>query len=158
MASGSGSNFQALCDGISDGRIPNASIVHLIVNRSKAYATTRAENKSIPWEYFNLISHRFQEKGEKDAQKLQGARDKYDAALASKILEHRPHLVVLAGWMQIFGAGFLDPLTTKGIRIINLHPALPGKCLFVVSAPPPANVFQVHTMVPTREFLTHGGK
>ena len=65
MASGNGSNFQALCDAISDGRIPNASIVRLIVNRGKAYATTRAESKGIPWEYFNLISHGFQEKGEK---------------------------------------------------------------------------------------------
>ncbi|KAL6849090.1 Bifunctional purine biosynthetic protein ADE5,7 [Amphichorda felina] len=125
MASGNGSNFQALCDGISDGRIPDASIIRLIVNRGKAYATTRAESKGIPWEYFNLISHGFQEKGEKDPQKVQDARDRYDAALAAKILEHQPHLVVLAGWMQIFGEHFLDPLTAKGIRVINLHPALP---------------------------------
>jgi len=126
MASGNGSNFQALCDGISDGRIPNATIIRLIVNRGKAYATTRAEAKGIPWEYFNLISHGFQEKGEKDPQKIHEARGNYDAALAAKILEHKPHLVVLAGWMQIFGERFLDPLTAQGIRIINLHPALPG--------------------------------
>lgn len=133
MASGNGSNFQALCDGISDGRIPDASIIRLIVNRGKAYATTRAESKGLPWEYFNLISHGFQEKGEKDPQKVQDARDRYDAALAAKILEHQPHLVVLAGWMQIFGEHFLDPLTAKGIRVINLHPALPRK--FLLSYP-----------------------
>lgn len=135
MASGNGSNFQALCDGISDGRIPNATIIRLIVNRGKAYATTRAESKGIPWEYFNLISHGFQDKGEKVPQRIHEARGNYDAALAAKILEHKPHLVVLAGWMQIFGERFLDPLTAQGIRIINLHPALPGESLSLSSGP-----------------------
>ncbi|KAL2022371.1 hypothetical protein VTK56DRAFT_5438 [Thermocarpiscus australiensis] len=129
MASGNGSNFQALIDAVGAGRIPNSKITRLIVNRGKAYATTRAELAGIPWEYFNLISHGFQAKGEKDPQKVQDARDRYDAALAEKLLkgEFRPDLVVLAGWMYVFGKNFLDPLDAAGIKIINLHPALPGK-------------------------------
>lgn len=126
LASGNGSNFQALCDGVADGRIPNSKIVQLIVNRSKAYATTRAENKGIPWQYYNLISHGFQAKGEKDPETIQRGRDNYDLALAGKILEHKPDLIVLAGWMQIFGEHFLNPLTAAGCTIINLHPSLPG--------------------------------
>lgn len=43
MASGNGSNFQALIDAVAAGTIPNSKIMRLIVNRAKAYATTRAE-------------------------------------------------------------------------------------------------------------------
>lgn len=129
MSSGKGSNFQALCDGVADGRIPNAAICRLLVNRSKAYATTRAERHGVPWEYFNLVSHGFQSKGEKDATKVQEARERYDAALAQKVLasDPRPELIVLAGWMYIFGDKFLDPVAVAGIKVINLHPALPGQ-------------------------------
>ncbi|KAK3899713.1 formyl transferase [Staphylotrichum tortipilum] len=129
MASGNGSNFQALIDAVAAGRIPDSKILRLIVNRGKAYATTRADLAGIPWEYFNLISHGFQEKGEKDPLRVQESRDKYDAALAEKLLQgdFRPDLVVLAGWMYVFGKHFLDPLEAAGIKIINLHPALPGQ-------------------------------
>jgi phosphoribosylglycinamide formyltransferase len=129
MASGNGSNFQALIDGIASGKIPQSKIIRLYVNRGKAYATQRAEQAGIPWEYFNLISNGFQAKGEKDPQRLQEARDRYDAALAERLLrdeESTPDLVVLAGWMYVFGKAFLDPLEARGIKIINLHPALPG--------------------------------
>lgn len=129
MASGNGSNFQALIDAVAAGRIADSKITRLIVNRGKAYATTRADLAGIPWEYFNLISNGFQAKGEKDPQKVQESRDKYDAALAEKLLQgdYKPDLVVLAGWMYVFGKHFLDPLDAAGIKIINLHPALPGK-------------------------------
>ncbi|KAH7318247.1 formyl transferase [Stachybotrys elegans] len=128
MASGNGSNFEALIEGVNSGRIANSEIIRLIVNRGKAYAIQRAANHGIPSENFNLVTHKFQAKGEKDPQKLQEARDKYDAALAEKILglEVRPHLIVLAGWMHILSPGFLKPLAEAGILLINLHPALPG--------------------------------
>ncbi|KAL1890522.1 Bifunctional purine biosynthetic protein ADE5,7 [Sporothrix stenoceras] len=131
MASGNGSNFQALVDGIAAGSITNARITRLIVNRGKAFATQRAEKAGIPWEYFNLVTHGFQAKGEKDQAALQAGREQYDAALAQKILsgpsEDRPQLIVLAGWMHVFTKAFLDPLDAAGIKVINLHPALPGK-------------------------------
>jgi phosphoribosylglycinamide formyltransferase len=117
MASGNGSNFQALCDSVISGQIPNARIVRLIVNRQKAYAIKRAEHNGIPWDYFNLISHGFQAKTETSPQRLQEARDEYDAALAGKVLSSnpRPHLIVLAGWMHVFGENFLSPLKAEGI-------------------------------------------
>lgn len=129
MASGSGTNFQALINAVAEGRIPNSKVIRLVVNRGKAYCTKRAEQAGIPWEYFNLISNGFQAKGETDAQKLQQARDQYDAALAEKVLQDdtRPDLIVLAGWMYIFGESFLSPLEAAGIKCINLHPALPRK-------------------------------
>lgn len=132
MASGNGSNFEALIHAVNTGKVPNSKIIRLIVNRGKAYATKRAELAGIPWEYFNLISNGFQVKGEKDPQKLQEARAQYDAALAEMLLKDdlRPDLIVLAGWMHVFGKEFLDPLEANGVKIINLHPALPGiSCL-----------------------------
>ncbi|RYP61203.1 hypothetical protein DL771_010209 [Monosporascus sp. 5C6A] len=131
MASGNGSNFQALIDGVAAGRIPNSRIVRLVVNRAKAYATTRADRAGIPWEYFNLIGGGFMAKGERDEARVREARERYDAALAQRVLagsgdvRERPELVVLAGWMHVFGRAFLEPLEREGIRVINIHPALP---------------------------------
>lgn len=127
MASGSGSNFQALLDGLSTDRIPNAQIVRLFVNRKTAYAVTRAEKAGVPSEYFNMVSGGFQLKGEKDPEKQAEARTRYDAALADKVLAEKPDLVVLAGWMHVFTEGFLKPVGASGVRVINLHPALPGQ-------------------------------
>ncbi|KAG5756037.1 hypothetical protein H9Q72_008087 [Fusarium xylarioides] len=129
MASGFGSNFQALIDAISTGSLPNSRIISLIVNRRSAHATVRAEKAGIPWQYFNLISHGFLEKGETDEQKVTEGRRKYDAALAEKILsaDEKPELIVLAGWMHVFSTAFLDPIQKAGLNVINLHPALPGE-------------------------------
>ncbi|EXM34970.1 Formyl transferase, N-terminal [Fusarium oxysporum f. sp. vasinfectum] len=129
MASGFGSNFQALIDAISTGSLPNSRIISLIVNRRNAHATIRAEKAGIPWQYFNLISHGFLEKGETDEQKVTEGRRKYDAALAEKILsaDEKPELIVLAGWMHVFSTAFLDPIQKAGLNVINLHPALPGE-------------------------------
>ena len=44
LASGNGSNFQALIDATANGQIPNSQIIGLITNRKTAYATTRAAN------------------------------------------------------------------------------------------------------------------
>ncbi|KAK9435562.1 phosphoribosylglycinamide formyltransferase [Metarhizium brunneum] len=131
MASGFGSNFQALIDAVNEGKtIRNSQIIRLVTNRKNAYATTRAEGAGIPWDYFNLISHGFLPKGEKDEQKIAEARERYDAALAEKVLsadDKPPELIVLAGWMHIFSKEFLEPMEKAGARIINLHPALPGE-------------------------------
>lgn len=131
MASGFGSNFQALIDAISTGQLPNSRIISLITNRKNAHATVRAEKAGIPWDYFNLISNGFLRKGETDEQKIAEGRQKYDAALAARILstdeKEKPELIVLAGWMHVFSSAFLEPLDKVGVRIINLHPALPGE-------------------------------
>lgn len=128
MASGNGSNFQALFDGLATNRIPDAQIVRLFVNRKSAYAATRAEKAGVPSEYFNMVAGGFQPKQEKNPVKLTEARTRYDAALAEKVLAEKPDLVVLAGWMHVFTVHFLEPLDEHGVRVINLHPALPGEC------------------------------
>lgn len=134
MASGSGSNFQALLDGLATNRISNAQIVRLFVNRKTAYAVTRAEQAGVPSEYVNMVAGGFQLKGEKNLEKLKEARTKYDAALAAKVLFEKPDLVVLAGWMHVFTEAFLRPVEERGVRVINLHPALPGESFFSAAA------------------------
>lgn len=84
----------------------------------------------IPWDYFNLISNGFLRKGETDEQKVAKGRQRYDAAMAARILstgKERPELIILAGWMHVFSSAFLEPIETAGVRIINIHPALPRK-------------------------------
>jgi phosphoribosylglycinamide formyltransferase len=69
-------------------------------------------------------------KGETDEQKVADGRQKYDAALAARVLsadKERPELIILAGWMHVFSSAFLEPIERAGTRIINIHPALPGK-------------------------------
>lgn len=127
LCSGNGSNLQALIDAVESGKIPRSKIIKVIYNRSAAYAKTRAANAGIPTKYFNLVSEGFQQKGEKDQAKLKDARSRYDAALADVILQDKPDLVVLAGWMHVFSEPFLTPLDAAKVQAINLHPALPGE-------------------------------
>jgi phosphoribosylglycinamide formyltransferase len=67
--------------------------------------------------------------GKYKAQYGDAAREHYDADLAKIILDlqPRPDLIVCAGWMHIVTPHFLNPIAEAGIKIINLHPALPGE-------------------------------
>ncbi|KAI0869386.1 formyl transferase [Hypoxylon argillaceum] len=125
LASGNGSNLQALLDACVSGTIAG-TIVKVTVNRKDAYAVKRAESAQppIPTDYFNLVKHGFLAAGEKDPQKVKEARFKYDAALAERILEDKPDLIVLAGWMHVMSTGFLNPIAAAGVPIINLHPGM----------------------------------
>lgn len=43
------------------------------------------------------------------------------------MLADAPDLVVCLGFMHVLSEGFLTPLEAAGLRIVNLHPALPGE-------------------------------
>ena len=53
----------------------------------------------------------------------QGTMCRYDAELAERVAAFEPDWVLLAGWMRLLSAAFLDRFHG---RVINLHPALPG--------------------------------
>lgn len=111
LASGTGTNFQALIDACDSGEL-DAEIVALATDK-KCPAVHRAEAAGIP-----IV---FQPWGPyKVAKKL---RETYDRDLAVRIMMFQPDLVVLAGWMRILTMGFLE---VYPMRVINLHPALPG--------------------------------
>jgi phosphoribosylglycinamide formyltransferase len=92
--------------------------VLVLSNRKAAYGLTRAETADppIPTRYLALQPY------------LKGAPDRtrmtYDAEIARIVLEAHPDIIVLAGWMHVFGDGFLDAV--GALPVINLHPALPG--------------------------------
>ena len=111
--SGSGSNLQAIIDATQNGRL-SAQVALVVSNRKAAYGLERARQANIPTLYHPLKPYR-------DAQK---SRDVYEADLAEKIRPYAPDLIVLAGWMHILGAPFIQQFPQK---IINLHPALPGQ-------------------------------
>ncbi len=112
LVSGSGSNLQAILDACAGGTVP-ADVVGVISNRRDAYGLVRAEQAGVPGRYFPYKPYR-------DAGR---SRTEYDADLAAEVAAFAPDVVVLAGWMHILSAAFLDRFPN---RVLNLHPALPG--------------------------------
>lgn len=106
LASGRGSNFQAIIDEIEAGKI-NASVKLLITDKADAYAIERAKKHSI--EYLNIKPRDFVSK------------DDFFVKIADEFRKRDIGLVVLAGFMRIVRQPLLDAFPNK---IINIHPAL----------------------------------
>ena len=107
LASGRGSNFQAIVDATNAGTC-SADIRVLIVNKPDAKAIDRAKENSIPAE--TLDRKQFKTREEMD-DRIKELLDKYEV-----------DLVVLAGYMLLLkGKKLLDVYQN---RIINIHPAL----------------------------------
>ena len=93
----------------------------------------RADKAGIPWTYHNLVKYKNAQpkdaSGKTTPEGITKARAQYDADLAQTILklDPRPDVIVCAGWMHIVTPSFLTPIAEAGIKIINLHPALPGE-------------------------------
>ncbi|KAF7971426.1 hypothetical protein HWV62_21184 [Athelia sp. TMB] len=129
LISGGGTNLQALIDALNTPRLPNAQIVLVFSNRKAAYGLTRASQASPPIKTAYLALQPFLKANPGKT------RDDYDAEVARIILLENPDLIVCAGWMHIFGDGFLNRVYPPGdhdtpgrvvVPVINLHPALPG--------------------------------
>jgi len=113
MISGKGTNLNALITAINKKKLW-ANIALVVSNRKEAYGLQIAERNKIPTLYFPLKSYLNDGK----------TREQYDADLAEKVSAYKPNLIVLAGWMHVFSPSFLNRFPNK---VINLHPALPGK-------------------------------
>ncbi|KAJ5637010.1 hypothetical protein N7490_006889 [Penicillium lividum] len=123
LISGNGSNLQAVIDQVAAGTL-NANIIRVLSNRKDAFGLERARKAGIPTEYHNLVKYKKQHAATPEG--VQAAREEYDAELARLILADQPELVVCLGFMHILSPQFLRPLEVANVRIINLHPALPG--------------------------------
>jgi phosphoribosylglycinamide formyltransferase 1 len=106
LLSGRGSNFEALAESVSAGRIPEAEIAIVISNQPDALGLKRAERRGIP---ARLIPS----KG------LQ--REAYDRQVAAVLQEYKVDLICLAGYMRLLSPYFV---TTFPQRILNIHPSL----------------------------------
>jgi phosphoribosylglycinamide formyltransferase-1 len=108
LISGHGSNLQAILDACASGEL-NARIVAVISNKPDAFGLERARRANVP----ALAKPNLKDQD----------RREYDAELADLAASFQPDWIVLAGWMRVLSAAFLDRFPQ---RVINLHPALPG--------------------------------
>ena len=102
LISGRGSNMQA----ILEARLP-VKIAAVISSNPNAHGLEVARQHGIP---ALALNHRDHE-----------TREEFDAALAARIDEFKPDLVVLAGFMRILTPNFVKDYNG---RLINIHPSL----------------------------------
>ncbi|GLQ97008.1 phosphoribosylglycinamide formyltransferase [Dyella mobilis] len=106
LASGRGSNAAALLAARERGELP-AEFVLVASDKADAGALQLAQLAGIP----TLVL---------DPRDYPDRRD-YDLALFERIAEHKPDLLVLAGFMRIIDGDALKPWAG---RMINIHPSL----------------------------------
>lgn len=104
LISGSGSNLQSIIDNADDIGIKIESVIS---NKADAFGLERAQKAGIATKF---IDHTQFE-----------TRENFDQALIQHINTINPQLVVLAGFMRILSADFINTFAGK---ILNIHPAL----------------------------------
>ena len=106
MASGAGTNFQALVEACEAGVLP-ARVELLVVNNPDCGAQHRAQRRGVPWQ---VLDHR-------DFP----SREALDQALTAAFRRAKVDLVVMAGWMRIVTADLIHAFPD---RLVNIHPSL----------------------------------
>lgn len=106
LISGSGSNLQALVDGVSSGDLA-IEIAAVISNKPDVMGLTRASKAGIPT---LVLDH-----------KNYTNREAFDIELMAAIDAYNPGLVVLAGFMRILTPAFTEHYLG---RMLNIHPSL----------------------------------
>jgi phosphoribosylglycinamide formyltransferase-1 len=106
LASGSGSNLQAILDACAARRIP-AEVAVVICNLPDARALQRARDARVP--ALALPHQEF------------ARREDYDARLVTELRARGVELVCLAGFMRIVTPVLLSAFPQ---RVINIHPSL----------------------------------
>ncbi len=106
LLSGRGSNFEALADSVTAGRIPGAEIALVISNRDGAPGIERARARGIAT---RVIPSKGLE------------REAYDRQVVAALQEKQVDLVCLAGFMRLLSPYFVAAYRH---RILNIHPSL----------------------------------
>jgi len=106
LLSGRGSNFVAIADSISAGRIPNAQIAVVISNKEDAPGISVAKQRG-------LKALAIPSKGK--------SREEHDREIVAALKEHKVDLVCLAGYMRLLSPWFVQQFPR---RILNIHPSL----------------------------------
>lgn len=106
LASGSGTNLQAILDGCRDGDLA-AEVAVVVVNVPDAKAKDRALAAGVP---ALVVDHR-----------AFGSREDFDRAVLAALKLHRVDLVCLAGFMRLLSPVLVEAYQNK---ILNIHPAL----------------------------------
>jgi len=104
LISGSGSNLQSLID---HSKNINLEISCVISNNSDAYGLERAKKANIATKI--LDHNEF------------SSRESYDKSLKEIIEKYNPEVIILAGFMRILTANFVNHFLGK---VLNIHPSL----------------------------------
>jgi phosphoribosylglycinamide formyltransferase-1 len=106
LASGRGTNLQAIIEAIEDGKI-DGEIKIVISDHQKACALKRAQQYLIDTHYIDFKEFK--------------NREDFDKEIIKTLKEKKIDLVVLAGYMRILSPYFIRAYQNK---IMNIHPAL----------------------------------
>ncbi|MFX0024001.1 MAG: phosphoribosylglycinamide formyltransferase [Candidatus Hermodarchaeota archaeon] len=109
IASGSGSNFEAIVDACEKGILRDKATVEvLICNKPGAYCMERAKNHGIPHVLIESDKH-------------EGSREEFDQKMIKVFDQYECELIALVGYMRFVSEMFIKHF--KG-KIMNIHPAL----------------------------------
>jgi phosphoribosylglycinamide formyltransferase-1 len=112
LLSGSGSNLQALLDATTDPAY-GARVVAVGADRENIAGLERAATAGVP----TFV----------DSVKAYPTREDWDAALTAHVADHKPDLVISAGFLKLVGTRFLEAFGEKYINTHNaLLPSFPG--------------------------------
>lgn len=106
LASGRGSNLQAILNAIAENRL-FARVVVVVSDNPQAKALERARIARVPARVLKPSDY--------------SSQSEYDRALAECCLEYRAQVVALAGYMRLLGPDFLAKFPQ---RVVNIHPSL----------------------------------
>jgi len=110
IASGSGSNLEAIIKSCEDGILKTKACVEvLICNKSGAFCIERAKNHNIPYEL--IESDKF----------LHLPREEYDEMMIKIFKKYNCDLIVLVGYMRLVSKKFINAFNGN---VMNIHPAL----------------------------------
>lgn len=112
LVSGGGTNLQALLDACADPAY-GAQVVAVGADRDGIVGLDRAVKAGVPSFVCRVADF--------------PSRQDWDAALAARCLEHKPDLVISAGFLKLVGPAFLAALAGRYLNTHNaLLPAFPG--------------------------------
>ena len=106
LASGRGSNFDAICAAIDRGDL-QAQVEVLISDIAGAAALEKASKRGIPTRFIDPKDY--------------SDRENYESEILTVLRQHGVEVVALAGYMRLVGQVFLQNYRW---RILNIHPAL----------------------------------
>lgn len=107
LISGRGSNMRAVAERCAEQRWP-AQVAAVVADRPEAAGIEWARGQGIATA---VVDHRAHA----------GDRARFEADLTRAVDAHAPDLVLLAGFMRVLGAGFVEQ---HAGRLLNIHPSL----------------------------------
>ena len=106
MASGSGTNFEAIAQAIADHHL-NANLQVVVYNNPDAKVADRAKRWGVP---SVLLNHRHY-----------ASREDLDRAIVQTLKDAQVEWVIMAGWMRIVTSVLIEAFPD---RLLNIHPSL----------------------------------